>query len=61
LRIDGVVGGFFDSGGEKVDGMKYSVLVGNAGWSEVVMSKFNGVGDDESFGVGVNDFEATVV
>jgi hypothetical protein len=46
LRIDGVVGGFFDGGGEKVDGMKYSVLVGNAGWSEVVMSKFNGVGDD---------------
>jgi hypothetical protein len=61
LRIDGVIGGLFDSGGEKVDGVKYSVFVGNAGRSEVVMPKFNCVGDDKSFGVRVYYFEATIV
>jgi len=61
LRIDGVIGGLFDSSGEEVDGVKYSVFVGNAGRSEVVMPKFNCVGDDKSFGVRVYYFKATIV
>jgi len=61
LRIDGVVGGFFDSGGEKVDGMENSVFVGNAGRSEVVMPKFDCVRYDKSFCVRIYYFEATIV
>jgi hypothetical protein len=41
--------------------VEYSVFVGNAGRSEVVMPKFNCVGDDKGFGVRVYYFEAAVV
>jgi hypothetical protein len=56
-----VVGGLFDGCGEKVDSVEYSVFIGNAGRSEVVMPKFNCVGDDKGFGVRVYYFESAVV
>jgi hypothetical protein len=46
LRIDGVVCGLFDSCGEKIDGVQYSVFVGNGGGSKVVVTELNCVRDD---------------
>jgi hypothetical protein len=61
LSIDGIFSGLINGSGEKVDGMKEAVFVGDFGRFEVVVSKFYCVGDDKSFGVSVHDLEATVV
>ena len=39
-------GGLLDSCGEKIDGVQYSVFVGNCGGSEVVVTELNCVRDD---------------
>jgi hypothetical protein len=61
LRIDGIISGFVDGGGEKIDGMEDSIFVGGAGWSKVGMTKFDCVRDDEGFGIGIHNLKATVV
>jgi hypothetical protein len=61
LRIDGIIGGFVDGCGEKIDGMEDSIFVGGAGRSKVGMTKFNCVRDNKGFGVGIHNLEATIV
>ena len=41
--------------------MEETVFVGDFGRFEVIVSKFYCVGDDKSFGVGVDDLEAAVL
>jgi hypothetical protein len=46
LSIDGIVVGLIDGHGEKVDGMKEAVFVGDLGRLKVVVLEFYCVGDD---------------
>ena len=47
--------------GEELESMEGVVLVRDGGLGEVVMAKFDCVGEDKGFGGGVDDMEATVV
>jgi hypothetical protein len=45
LSIDGIIGGLVDGCGEKVDGMKEAIFVGDFWRLKVVVSEFYCVGD----------------
>ena len=47
--------------GEEVECTENAVLVRDGGLGEIVVSKLDCVGEDEGFGGGVDDLEATVV
>ena len=61
LFVDNSGGGLFEGAGEEVEGVEESIFVCDGWMREVVVAEFNGVGDEEGFGGGVDNLEAAVV